>query len=160
MSKKNKKDAATETEIGQMEGKMIIGQRNDGGTKFTLMRAMQEPVARFSMECFNDICAIIDGIEGGLEVSWLCRVNIQGNLLIMDKVYIPEQENEGATTEMTQAGYTKVYSDAANSPEGNESAKIKAWFHLHPWTGSSVGPSGQDDTQSRLQEQVLCSWYI
>jgi len=143
------------------KGQMWGAKNKDKVTFKSLRVPPKEPVVRLTLDVYNDIQAIIQNMEASMEVSWLCGVTFQEpNVYIVDTLYIPEQENAGATTEMTQQGVTDVYMKVLREKGVDEANRIKLWGHLHPWAGDSVIPSGQDEDQFQQFGRNRNEWFI
>lgn len=85
------------------------------------------------------------------EVAWCTPILIDKENMVINipDVFVPEQEVQGATADITSWG--KVLFEAHEA--GYDSVDMRGWFHLHP-NGMSVNPSGTDEstTEDHLQQ--------
>lgn len=98
------------------------------------------------------------------EVGWLGRVvrdtDGEADGYVVEEVYLVEQEVHGATTELSEAGMSKLYTELLAKPNGVDLAnQIRFWGHSH--VNMQCTPSGQDIKQLRqLASQNADGWYL
>lgn len=102
------------------------------------------PVAMDKMEAYIEL---VD-----TEVGWLGTVQQCGKpeeqVYYLEDVYLPYQDVNGGTTEITPDGMMKV---AQELNDDDKIARLSFWGHSH--VNMSVGPSGQDSDQVKLFQE-------
>jgi len=105
------------------------------------------PDVVFLPQVMHDMHLIVDHCSE--EVSWIGTVLEQGNNLVVDEIFVLDQEVTGTTTEITEDGLAKLAGRLLEQPDGVEKLnRLRFWGHSHVNMGTS--PSGQDDTQVSL----------
>ena len=141
----------------------MLGAKNSAAPKFIHLSSYKEPPRVIvTLDAYNDMVAVIENMESGLEVSWLGAVTKnEDNSFTVSKIYIPQQENHGSTTEITSKGIADIYTAVIAEPDGvNKANSIRLWGHLHPWAGASVGPSAQDESQLMVFAKNGYDWFL
>jgi hypothetical protein len=96
------------------------------------------------------------------EIGWLgtARMNKEARTVIIDDVYLFEQDVHGATTEITPEGLTDFATELLE--KGEEGIEIwnnlKMWGHSHVNMG--ITPSGQDNSQMKTFKEGGHDWFI
>ncbi len=83
------------------------------------------------------------------EVSWLGNVTVDKGAFFISDVFLVEQENDMASTEMTKEGLAKLAQELLDDKENGMERwnTVMLWGHSH--VNMSTGASGQDDIQLR-----------
>lgn len=79
------------------------------------------------------------------EISWLGTVHRDGHILLIDKIFLFEQEVSTSSTEILPESIAMVAHKLIQEGRMDDVNRIKFWGHLHP--GNSTSPSGQDENQ-------------
>lgn len=96
------------------------------------------------------------------EIGWMgtARKNERDNTIVIDNVYLFDQDVHGATTEITPEGLT----DFAEELLAQGDAGIEVWNNLKMWGHShvnmDVSPSGQDNAQMETFKEGGHDWFI
>ncbi|MCO6500488.1 MAG: hypothetical protein J5I47_08945 [Vicingus serpentipes] len=102
-------------------------------------------------DVFEDIKSIVDARYS--EIGWIGEATKLSNKLFrIDKVTVPQQEANAATTEISDEGIFEVI--MKNEINGDN---FRYWGHSHGDMG--VFASGQDDTQMR-EFAESCEWFV
>jgi len=115
----------------------------------------EEPPTRPKVMCapkaWSQIWHAIDVADNmGTEITWFTPVLVEGDVLRIPEIFIPEQEVTMSTTECPNL--SKIVFECYQA--GYDICDLRGWFHLHP-NGMSVNPSGTDEDQA---EEYLQEW--
>lgn len=110
---------------------------------FMLPRGYKSPIVQFTPQ----VKAIIDYIVANnrQEVGWLGTVKREGNLFLINNVFIPEQEVSSVETLIDHNAMTALWEEIFSA--GGDPGELYYWGHSHVNMG--VSPSGQDEYQVR-----------
>jgi hypothetical protein len=107
--------------------------------------------ALIKMQLFIENCAD--------EIGWLGTAYKQEGYVIIDDMYLFDQEVHSTTTEITPEGLSNFAEELLLQEDGIEIwNNMKVWGHSH--VNMSVSPSGQDDSQMDTFSESGHDWFI
>lgn len=123
------------------------------------------PKIIISPAAYADMWMMVD--EVFTEVGWLGTAVRKGQCILIEEVFVMQQECSATETSLTDEGIAEVImrlmeeDDAAGiaveSPDYRAN-KIRFWGHSH--VNMDTGPSGQDDAQMGHFRQDGCDWFL
>lgn len=131
-------------------------------TAKTTVSVVQElaPRVGITSEALAKMSIYVD--ECSDEIGWLgtAHKNEQQNTILIDDVYLFDQDVHGTTTEITPEGLSQFAEELLTM--GEEGMEI--WNNLRMWGHSHVNmgvtPSGQDNTQMNTFKEGGHEWFI
>jgi hypothetical protein len=104
------------------------------------------PQIQMSAEIKRKMELIIHSVD--TEIGWMGKVDRHRNgVYVITEVYVPKQEVNGGTCEITEDGLAELATDILEKDGMEEYNKLRLWGHSHPTFSTS--PSGQDNTQMK-----------
>ncbi|HBK34999.1 TPA: hypothetical protein DDZ01_03325 [Candidatus Uhrbacteria bacterium] len=132
---------------------------HDFEQKAEMLRRPPLPLIRISPEALRDMYIFVD--QGKEEIGWLGTVTREGNVFLIEEVFLPEQKVHMARALITVDGLSKLTMDLLeNRPEDGVEVinNLRFWGHSH--VNGMTTPSGQDDRQMDQFKGNGCEWFI
>jgi hypothetical protein len=93
------------------------------------------------------------------EIGWMGTAYREGREIIIDNVFLFDQEVHATTTEITPDGLSDFAMELMQQPDGVDIwNNLKMWGHSHVNMG--ITPSGQDDKQMETFKEGGHDWFI
>jgi hypothetical protein len=115
------------------------------------------PFITISKQAITKMFIYVD--ECAKEVGWMGTAYRDGQHIIIDDVYLFDQEVHATTTEITPEGLSDFAMELLNKPDGMDIwNNLKMWGHSHVNMG--ITPSAQDDSQMEKFQEGGHDWFI
>lgn len=110
----------------------------------------------FTIKAFLKLQSYVAHADG--EISGMGLVDKQGNKLIVQDLYLIEQESGYADTEMDGKALAKLYDKL--SQQGVDESKLKLWWHSHGDIGVCWSPIDEATINDWDQEKEDNNWFL
>lgn len=115
------------------------------------------PYILIQSQALHKMFQYVDGCAD--EIGWLGTAHREEREIIIDDVFLFEQDVHATTTEITPEGLSNFAMELMQQPNGVDVwNSMKVWGHSHVNMG--VTPSGQDDLQMQTFQEGGHDWFI